>query len=339
MDIDHSSFAPLKIAKKWIIDPKPNLVSKFFAETSACAIFHFIGSVSPTPWANGIALMVLVYYTAKTSGAHLNPALSLTFTLLGHTNPIEMLVYWVAQMFGSICGALWIALLVPGLYVGAPGNAVIQDGCFYPPTALMSKARVFGWEAFCTFCFILPIFSVVWYTLHKKGYGNTGPLMVGLSLIANALAAGPFTGAALNPARVLASPAVFKCDNSYLVYYVLGEFLGASLVPLIIAPWYGISPTAWYITVVPEKAKDYFETVSNAKTRGLSIINEFMERRFSNCTIDDEEQATSPSPNSNNYAMDVPNSQPQSQSQPQSPRISLTLQLNRGEKSRFSHAL
>lgn len=278
MDIESIQPQPqtiFSIAKKWIFEPKPNLVSKFFAETSACAIFHFIGSVSPTPWANGIALMVLVYYTAKTSGAHLNPALSLTFMLLGHTNPIEMLVYWTAQMFGCICGALWIALLVPGLGVGASPGAF--SGCFYPPADNMTKALVFGWEAFCTFCFILPIFSVVWYTLHKKGYGNTGPLMVGLSLVANAMAAGQFTGAALNPARVLASPVVFRCDNTYLLYYVLGEFLGASLVPLIIAPWYGISPTAWYITVVPEKAMTYFDTVSNKKERGFSMLNDIMD--------------------------------------------------------------
>lgn len=257
------------ILRQWVFDPKPNLFSKFFAETSACAIFHFIGSISPTPWANGIALMVLVYYTAKTSGAHLNPALTLTFTLLGHTNPIELLVYWIAQTFGTILGALWIALLVPGMSIGEPCNEnkqCIYDGCFYPGIE-MSHARVFGWEAFGTFCFILPIFSVVWYTLHKEGYGNTGPLMVGLSLIANALAVGPFTGAAFNPARVFASPVVFKCDNSYMLYYILGEFTGAAIVPLIIAPWYGISPTAWYLNKVPEKAKVFLEKAAKKKHR------------------------------------------------------------------------
>ena len=275
------------IARGWIFDPTPNLLSKFFAETSACAIFHFIGSVSPTPWANGIVLMVLVYYTAKTSGAHLNPALSLTFMLLGHTNPIEMLVYWLAQMIGCMCGALWLALLVPGLYIGAPSlqansgivaEGMNANGCFYPGENV-TVALVFGWEAFCTFCFILPIFSVVWYTLHKKGYGNTGPLMVGLSLIANAMAAGPYTGAALNPARVLASPAVFTCDNKYLFYYVAGELLGASLVPIIIAPWYGISPKAWYIAAVPEKAKTYFENVKNKRDRGFSVLNDIIDFR------------------------------------------------------------
>jgi glycerol uptake facilitator-like aquaporin len=271
------------LLQRWI-HVKPNLLSKFCAELSACAIFHFIGSVSATPWANGIALMVLVYYTAKTSGAHLNPALSMTFTLLGHTNPIEMLVYWIAQFSGCIIGALWIAALVPDLGIGANGINDPYSGCFTPSPKL-SKINIFYWEAFSTFCFILPIFSVVWYTIHKEGYGNTGPLMVGLSLIANALAAGPFTGAALNPARVLASPAVFKCDNSVIPYYVAGEMLGAALVPIIIAPWYGISQDAWYLSIVSSKAKKIFEKVQVTQLAVVTpieceILQALYENRF-----------------------------------------------------------
>lgn len=288
------------ILKKWITTPRPNLLSKFFAEFSACAIFHFIGSAAPTPWANGIILAVLVYYTAKTSGAHLNPALSLTFMLLGHTNPIEMIIYWIAQMMGCICGAIWLAILVPGLYFGIDGGM----GCFYPPTQsiIMTKAYVFGWEALGTFCFILPIFSVVWYTLHKKGYGNTGPLMVGLSLVATALAVAPYTGAAFNPARVLASPAVFKCNNEFLFYYVAGELLGASLVPFIIAPWYGIAPNSWYISMVPEKAKNFFDTVSNKKLRGLSILNEVLTNELRELHTPDADKSEK---NSSNAPMNI----------------------------------
>jgi len=261
------------LLERWTVNLKPNLLSKFCAELSACAIFHFIGSVSPTPWANGIALMVLVYYTAKTSGAHLNPALSLTFTLLGHTNPIEMLVYWVAQFSGCIVGALWIAALVPDLNVGQNGISNKYSGCF-TPIPMLSNLNVFYWEAFSTFCFILPIFSVVWYTIHKEGYGNTGPLMVGLSLIANALAAGPFTGAALNPARVTASPAVFRCENNVIPYYIAGEMLGAALVPIIIAPWYGISPNAWYIDIVSPKTKIFLDKVQVEKPVVLSPLEQ-----------------------------------------------------------------
>ena len=212
-------------------------------------MFHFIGSISPTPWANGIALMVMVYYTAKTSGAHLNPALTLAFSILGYTNPLEVIIYWVAQVSGCIVGALWMWLLIPPPLDNTP----LITGCFVP-SPLLSNAKIFAWEAFCTFSFLLPIFSVVWYTVHKQGYGNTGPLIVGLSLVANAFAAGPYTGAALNPARVLGSMAVFHCPSNHTaIYYILGEFLGAALVPVAIFPFYGINDEAWYLQAIPVK--------------------------------------------------------------------------------------
>ena len=226
---------------RWTVQPKPNLITKAISEFLGSMIFHFIGSVSPTPASNAAVLIVLVYYTARMSGAHLNPALSVTFALLGYINPVELVVYWVSQMSGAIFGALWLVLLLP--YASVRGDALSsQFGCFLQSPSL-SDAQIFGWEAICTFAFILPIFSVVWYTQSKSGYGNTGPLIVGLSLYAAASAASDWTGGALNPARALASPAVFNCPGitNKLWLYVLGELTGAVLVPVAIIPWYGVS--------------------------------------------------------------------------------------------------
>ena len=246
---------PITLLKNWL---KPNLGLRFFAEFSASMIFHFIGSLSPTPYTNGIALIVLVYYSAKISGAHLNPALSLTFTLLGYTNPLEMIVYWIAQFSGCILGAYWIMLLVPNwTYLNT------NLGCFYPNG--ISDVLVFGWEAFCTFTFFVPIFTVVWYTINKTGYGNTGPIIVGLSLIANAYVAGPFTGAALNPARVVGSLIVFKCASTHYIYYILGEMCGAALVPLCVIPFYGIYDQAWYLKIIPDKPKTWLLEQTNVR--------------------------------------------------------------------------
>ena len=248
----------MNLLKLWYNDPKPNILSKVAAEFIACAMFHFIGSVSPTAYTNGLALMVLVYYTAKTSGAHLNPALSLSFMILGYNNPLEILFYWIAQILGCAFGSLWIALLVPGVYIGQQMTGDLTrvgetyNGCFNPSPQL-TKAGIFGWEALCTFNFILPIFSVVWYTINKPGYGTTGPLMVGLSLIVNALVATPFTGGALNPARVLGSMIVFNCANSWTsFYYITGELFAGCVVPFFIIPWYGVCPTAWYFNLAPD---------------------------------------------------------------------------------------
>ena len=230
---------------RWVTGSTPSLLTKAYAEFVGCMIFHFVGSASPTAFSNASALMAMVYYTAKISGGHLNPALTLSFALLGHTNPLEMVVYWAAQVAGCMAGALWLAALIPGARVGSSHPA--SAGCF-EPSAGISAGRVWGWEAMCTFCFMVPIFSVVWYTQRKSGYGMTGPIMVGVSLYAAASAAAPWTGAALNPARALGSYLVFQCDgaSSYPLAYVAGEMTAALLVPIAVLPWYGLSATPWW---------------------------------------------------------------------------------------------
>ncbi|GAX85265.1 hypothetical protein CEUSTIGMA_g12684.t1 [Chlamydomonas eustigma] len=193
---------------------------------------------------NSAALAVFVYFTAKLSGGHLNPALTLAFGLLGYVNPFEVIIYWFAQISGSIFGAVLIGSLVPGIWDKGSLSSDLA-GCFEPSTGV-SKYQVLGWEAICTFSFLLPVFSVVWYTQDKNGYGNTGPIIVGLSSYAASSAAASWTGGVLNPARVIASSIVFGSTNCGLtvtnaIYYVGGELLAAVCVPIAVAPWYGIS--------------------------------------------------------------------------------------------------
>lgn len=262
-----------------------SIIPKISIEFAACIMFHFIGSISATAVTNGIALMIFVYYTAKTSGAHLNPAVSITFMLLGYIDPIEMLFYWTAQICGCIIGGLWVALLIPGLTVGSEithsGEGPFYDGCFVPADGLSYK-DVFAFEAVCTFCFIVPIFSVVWYTLHKNGYGNTGPIIIGLSLMANAYVAGPFTGGALNPARVLGSAAVFNCPNNYILYYILGELLAGIMAVFAIIPGYGICPTSWYINYIPTELMNRW-----ALNTSLRCNSQELQERLSSQTMHD----------------------------------------------------
>ena len=256
----------------------PGILSKALIEFIGCMMFHFIGSIAPTALANGIVLIPIVYYTAKISGAHINPAVTLTFCLLGHTSPFELLVYWFAQVFGCAVGALWIAALTNlhvseniAVYRSLTTTGPHIDGCFVPLSTL-SAAQVYGWETLGTFCFIVPIFSVVWYTQNKKGYGNTGPLIVGLSLFASALAAGPFTGASFNPARSLGSPIVFNCPNSHLHYYILGQLTGAISSCIAIMPWYGISSSPWYAMCLPVWLHKV--TLNNSRSLRLKIGNQ-----------------------------------------------------------------
>lgn len=226
-----------------IESPRPiSLILRGLTELCACFCFHILGSLSPTPWCNAATLAILVLATARISGAHLNPCVTYIFCSLGYTFPLEAIVYIIAQYVGCVLGALYLPLMVSGLAVG--GNGI---GCFRP---YVSDMRVVACEALGTFVFMVCVFATVWYTQSKHGYGTIGPIMIGLSLLAPAFAIGPMTGAALNPARVLASPTVFDEGNcscqTHMGAYVGGEMLGATFALVCIFFSFGVAEKSWY---------------------------------------------------------------------------------------------
>src|SRR3954453_19204821 len=54
----------------------------------------------------GLIIMVMVYATGHLSGAHINPAVTLAFTLTRHFPAREALAYVAAQVAGAVAGAL-----------------------------------------------------------------------------------------------------------------------------------------------------------------------------------------------------------------------------------------
>eukprot|EP00798_Chlamydomonas_sp_ICE-L_P002708 gene2708-biopygen7865 len=148
---------------------------------------------------------------------------------MGYTHPHEAVLYAVSQYVGCVLGAMYLSLMIPGVSVGGPGL-----GCFSPSEGITDR-RVLAIEGLGTFVFTLCVFAVVWYTQNKHGY---------------ALAIGPLTGGAMNPARVLASPTVFNegagCKGEFLGVYVGAEMLGATLSAICVLLCFGVAEVPWY---------------------------------------------------------------------------------------------
>src|SRR5881396_1816451 len=53
----------------------------------------------------GLVIMVLVYATGHLSGAHINPAVTLAFTLTRHFPARDAIAYIGAQVAGAVAGA------------------------------------------------------------------------------------------------------------------------------------------------------------------------------------------------------------------------------------------
>ena len=190
-------------------------VSEFLALTprNDCVTLVLTGSSVPNlaPFVNGFALAVWIYSAANISGGHLNPAVSFSTAVCGFYPVVHTVLYIILQIVGAITGAWVSAKLVPG------ANALIRSGesgpgCF-DHTVInpdLTDAQIFGWECVMTFTLISCVYAC---GVAKPGHGSHTPFAVGLALLACAGAGGQYTGAALNPARVLGPMAVFTCGT------------------------------------------------------------------------------------------------------------------------------
>jgi glycerol uptake facilitator-like aquaporin len=229
--------------------------SRFAAELVSSLGFQVIGAAAGTPAGNGLALVCAVLFAAKTSQAILNPALSLTYCLTGYISPGELVLYSLAQVAGCILGCLWLSVLVPGASVRGPGSSASADiGCFVPSGDL-SAGEVVAWEFTGSLVFYVTVMVVVKYSLLKRGYGNVGPIVIGIALTACALALQGRTGGAMNPARTLAPWIVAGCGPSApgttVGLYVAGQYVAGAIAPFVIVPWYGFAPNSWLRNRLP----------------------------------------------------------------------------------------
>lgn len=189
-------------------------------------LFTFMGNTvtNPTmvPFVNGLMLAVWIYTAANVSGGHLNPAVSISVFSCGFYPLVHTICYVVVQIAGGILGILLTVVLVPGLSLnmGYSGPGCIEMNA----NPALSQVQLFGWEFLMTFTLISCVYAC---GVAKPGHGSFTPLVVGLSLLASAGVGGPYTGAYLNPARVLGPAAIFKCGGVNIAVYIGAQLFAA----------------------------------------------------------------------------------------------------------------
>lgn len=159
-------------------------------------------------WGFGVALAV--YLTAGISGAHLNPAITVTFWLFAHFDRKKVLPYIIAQMLGGFVAAA----LVYGLYfelfldyekvhqiVRGSQESLFNAGIFSTyPAGQISVLQAFVVEVVIAIILVCMILSL---TDDNNGIprGPLAPLLIGILIAVIGGSFGPLTGFALNHAR------------------------------------------------------------------------------------------------------------------------------------------
>jgi aquaporin NIP len=162
----------------------------------------------------GLVIMVMVYATGHLSGAHINPAVTIAFSVTRHFPGREAVTYIAAQCAGAIAGALVLLAVWPD----QPG----QLGATVPSVGIGS-ALVY--EVVLSAFLMFVIMAVATDT---RAAGAAAAIAIGGTVGLDALFGGPVTGASMNPARSL-GPALAAGEWHDFWIYLVGPILGATL--------------------------------------------------------------------------------------------------------------
>lgn len=161
----------------------------------------------------GLIVMCMIYAFGEISGAHFNPAVTISFAFAKKFEWKNVPKYMTAQLIGAICASALLWFLFPeSLYLG---ETTPMEG--FPAY----KAAII--EFLLTFFLMVVIINV---STGSKEIGTMAAIAVGAVILLEAMFAGPITKASMNPVRSIA-PALFTGNYQYLWLYITAPILGA----------------------------------------------------------------------------------------------------------------
>jgi len=162
----------------------------------------------------GLVIMVMIYATGHLSGAHINPAVTIAFTITRHFPGRDAVAYIVAQLLGATIGAL--------LLLAAWSDKPAALGATVPSvetgTALLYEVVLSA----------LLMFVIIAVATDTRAVGSAAAIAIGGTVALDALFGGPLTGASMNPARSF-GPALASGTWTDFWIYVVGPVIGATL--------------------------------------------------------------------------------------------------------------
>ena len=162
----------------------------------------------------GLVIMAMIYATGHLSGAHINPAVTIAFTLTRHFPMRDAVAYVAAQLAGATAGAL--------LLLSAWSDKPAALGATVP-TVGAGTALVY--EVVLT---ALLMFVIVAVATDTRAVGAAAAIAIGGTVALDALFGGPLTGASMNPARSF-GPALAAGEWTDFWLYVIGPIAGAAI--------------------------------------------------------------------------------------------------------------
>ena len=198
--------------------------------------------VITTGWALAVYVGVLV--AGPYSGAHLNPAVTVSLAMTGLFDWNDVMPYVLAQFLGAMLGSLFVWLLYKDHYKESEDVESVK-ATFCTAPAIRNLSINFLSEVVGTFVLLFAVLYITQPELNLSneetlnfGLGSLGALPVALVVWVIGLSLGGTTGYAINPARDLGPriiyfilPLKYKRDSDWSYSWVplFGPLLGGAI--------------------------------------------------------------------------------------------------------------
>lgn len=161
--------------------------------------------------AHGLAIGIMVSSLGHISGGHFNPAISFGFFVTHKLSTFDTVTYWIAQLLGGVAAAYLLRRLPVDVWGPVQlGTPDLASG--------ISRTNGMIFEAIMTFFLVFVVFATA---VDERGaFNKIAGFAIGLSITMAALFGGPFTGAALNPARAFGPALAANRWNNHGVYWI-----------------------------------------------------------------------------------------------------------------------
>jgi MIP family channel proteins len=170
------------------------------------------GGIMAVAVAHGLAVACAVSAIGHISGGHINPAVTVGFWVTKKMGTVEAVLYGIAQLAGATVAAYLLKALIPAdvwgpVNLGTPGLA-----------ADFTRFDGMVMEGVLTFFLVFVVFATA--VDKASAIGNLASFAIGLTVCMDIFLGGPFTGAALNPARALGPAVASGFWANHGVYWV-----------------------------------------------------------------------------------------------------------------------
>jgi glycerol uptake facilitator protein len=198
----------------------------------------------------GFAVMLGIYVTGAISGAHLNPAVTLSLAATRRFPWNKVAPYMIAQVLGAFVAAAIIYFVYQGALVNALAANHLTIGDIAQPSTFAGKG--FGWifytghrtfvgtfgafgDEFIGTALLVGLILAIVDGRNQPVQANLNPLIIGFLIVAIGASFGANTGYAINPARdfgprlwigFVSGFASFSADNFYFWIPIVAPLLG-----------------------------------------------------------------------------------------------------------------